>query len=159
MTQQLLLDDRSRKVMQYASREAFSRNHDTIGPEHVLLGLLKEGTGMTESVVKIIDRDFGHVRTLIDQLLPPGPNSSLTGKLPNSSLTGKLPHSDETTHVLEYSRDEAATAKFTWVTPAHLLLGITRLPDGIAKQVIEQLRISADAIRRDITIEQETGNQ
>ena len=136
--------------MQYASREAFSRNHDTIGPEHVLLGLLREGTAVTGSVLKTIDRDFGQVRTLIDQLLPPGPSSSLTWKL---SL------SDETTHVLDHSRDEAATAKLTCVTPAHLLLGITRLPDGIAKQVIEQLRISPEAIRRDIAIEQEIGHQ
>lgn len=127
--------------MQQASREAFSRNHDAIGPEHVLLGVLKEGTGVTESVLKAIDRDFSRIRTLIDRFVPRGLDASLTGKLGYTGATARL---------LEYSQDEAATAGSRWVTPAHLLLGIFRLPAGNARQVLEQLGISANAIRHDI---------
>lgn len=70
----LLLADRARKVMQLANQEAHRLSHEYIGTEHILLGLVKEGSGVTPIMLKKLDHDLRKVRTEVDNFVKSGPS-------------------------------------------------------------------------------------
>ena len=90
--------DRARKVMQLANQEAQRFNHEYIGTEHVLLGLIKEGSGVAANVLKNLDIDLRKIRMEVEKLVQSGPDMVTMGKLPQTPRAKK---------VIEYSMEEA----------------------------------------------------
>src|SRR5882724_8829772 len=90
--------DRARKVMQLANQEAQRFNHEYIGTEHVLLGLIKEGSGVAANVLKNLDVDLRKIRLEVEKLVQSGPDMVTMGKLPQTPRAKK---------VIEYSMEEA----------------------------------------------------
>src|SRR5687768_13254072 len=94
--------DRSRKVMQLANQEAQRFNHEYIGTEHILLGLIKEGSGVAANVLKNLDISFHKVRQEIEKIVQSGPDMVTMGKLPQTPRSKK---------VIEYAVEEAKSLK------------------------------------------------
>src|SRR5438094_3807843 len=90
--------DRARKVMQLANQEAQRFNHEYIGTEHILLGLVKEGSGVAANVLKNINLDLPKVRREVEKMVLPGPDMVTMGKPPQTPRAKK---------VIEYSIEEA----------------------------------------------------
>src|ERR1700720_2892993 len=76
--------DRARKVMQLANQEAQRFNHEYIGTEHILLGLVKEGSGVAANVLKNLDIDLRKIRLEVEKIVLPGPSETISGRLPQT---------------------------------------------------------------------------
>ena len=76
--------DRARKVMQLANQEAQRFNHEYIGTEHILLGLVKEGSGVAANVLKNLDIDLRKIRLEVEKIVQAGPDMVTMGKLPQT---------------------------------------------------------------------------
>ena len=135
------LDERARQVMRNASQSALNLGHTEIEPGHVLLGILDEGTGITASCLRLIDRDFGLVRKELKNRMHP--------RMDMNSF-GRLPHSRTTTQVLEHASYEAVQSGVSLLSPAHLILGILRVPGTVAYATLEHLGVQIDDVREDI---------
>src|SRR5262245_45865258 len=81
--------DRARKVMQLANHEAQRFRHEYIGTEHILLGLIKEGSGVAANVMKNLDLDVAKVRSEVEKIVYPGPNPIEMGKMPQTPRAKK----------------------------------------------------------------------
>src|ERR1700748_3687180 len=90
--------DRARKVMQLANQEAQRFNHEYIGTEHILLGLIKEGQGVASHVLKNLDIDLRKVRLEVEKIVRSGPDMVTMGRLPQTPRAKK---------VIEYAIEEA----------------------------------------------------
>ena len=106
--------DRARKVMALANQEAQRFNHEYIGTEHILLGLVKEGSGVGANVLKNLDVDLQKVRLEVEKLVKSGPDMVTMGKLPQTPRAKK---------VIEYAIEEARNLNHNYVGTEHLLLG------------------------------------
>ena len=106
--------DRARKVMQLANQEAQRFNHEYIGTEHILLGLVKEGSGVAANVLKNLDVDLRKIRLEVEKLVQSGPEMVTMGKLPQTPRAKK---------VIEYSMEEARNLNHNYVGTEHILLG------------------------------------
>jgi len=135
--------DRSRKVMQLANQAAVSLNHEYVGTEHILIGLLGEGSGVGANVLKNLGLDLNEVRLEVDKIVQAGPDVVTMGKLPQTPRAKK---------VLEYAIEDARTLKHNYVGTEHLLLGLLREKDGIAVQVLTNFGVSLDAVREEVMI-------
>jgi len=113
--------DRARKVMQLANQEAQRFNHEYIGTEHVLLGLIKEGSGVAANVLKNLDVDLRKIRLEVEKLVQSGPDMVTMGKLPQTPRAKK---------VIEYSMEEARNLNHNYVGTEHILLALLELEDG-----------------------------
>lgn len=82
--------DRARKVMQLANQEAQRFNHEYIGTEHILLGLVKEGSGVAANVLKNLDIDLRKIRLEVEKIVQSGPDMVTMGKLPKHLGLKKL---------------------------------------------------------------------
>src|SRR5512134_2329536 len=133
--------DRARKVMALANQEAQRFNHDYIGTEHVLLGLVKEGSGVGANVLKNLGVDLGKVRLEVEKLVKSGPELVTMSKLPQT------PRAKE---VIEYAIEEARVMNHGYVGTEHLLLGLLREHDGIAARVLTNLRLTHDIAREGV---------
>jgi ATP-dependent Clp protease ATP-binding subunit ClpC len=122
--------DRARKVMQLANQEAQRFNHEYIGTEHVLLGLIKEGSGVAANVLKNLDVDLRKIRLEVEKLVQSGPDMVTMGKLPQTPRAKK---------VIEYSMEEARNLNHNYVGTEHILLGLLREQEGVAAQVLMNL--------------------
>ena len=122
--------DRARKVMQLANQEAQRFNHEYIGTEHMLLGLVKEGTGVAANVLKNLDVDLRKIRLEVEKLVQSGPEMITMGKLPQTPRAKK---------VIEYSMEEARNLNHNFVGTEHILLGLLREQEGVAAQVLMNL--------------------
>jgi hypothetical protein len=130
--------DRARKVMQLANQEAQRFNHEYIGTEHILLGLVKEGSGVAANVLKNLDIDLRKVRMEVEMIVQTGPEMVFWGKLPQTPRA-KM--------VLEYAVEEAHNLNHNYVGTEHLLLGLLREKEGVASQVLMNLLLDVDDIR------------
>src|SRR5213083_1658717 len=133
--------DRARKVMQLANQEAQRLNHEYIGTEHVLLGLVKEGSGVAANVLKNLDIDLRKIRLEIEKLVQSGPDMVTMGKLPQTPRAKK---------VLEYSMEEARNLNHNYVGTEHLLLGLLREQEGVAAQVLMNLGLKLEEVREEV---------
>ena len=82
--------DRARKVMQLANQEAQRFNHEYIGTEHILLGLVKEGSGVAANVLKNLEVDLRKIRLEVEKIVQSGPDMVTMGKLPQTPRAKKL---------------------------------------------------------------------
>jgi ATP-dependent Clp protease ATP-binding subunit ClpA len=119
--------DRARKVMQSANQEAQRLRHEYVGTEHILLGLVKEGSGVAANVLKNLDIDLRRVRLELDQVLQVGPE---VVPLNNLLLTPRV------RKIIDYARKEARELGHEHIGTEHLLLGLLREQEGVAAQVL-----------------------
>jgi len=133
--------DRARKVMQLANQEAQRFNHEYIGTEHVLLGLIKEGSGVAANVLKNLDVDLRKIRLEVEKLVQSGPDMVTMGKLPQTPRAKK---------VIEYSMEEARNLSHNYVGTEHILLGLLREQEGVAAQVLMNLGLKLEEVREEV---------
>src|SRR5262245_32101404 len=133
--------DRARKVMALANQEAQRFNHEYIGTEHILLGLVKEGSGVGANVLKNLDVDLRKVRLEVEKLVKSGPDMVTMGKLPQTPRAKK---------VIEYAIEEARSLNHNYVGTEHLLLGLLREQDGVAAQVLMNLGLKLEDVREEV---------
>jgi ATP-dependent Clp protease ATP-binding subunit ClpC len=124
--------DRARKVMVLANQEAQRFNHEYIGTEHVLLGLIKEGSGVAANVLKNLGIDLKHIRLKDEKLVQSGPDMV---------TMGKLPHTPRTKKVIEHAMEESLRLGHNYVGTEHLLLGLVREKEGVAAQALSNLKL------------------
>jgi ATP-dependent Clp protease ATP-binding subunit ClpC len=133
--------DRARKVMQLANQEAQRFNHEYIGTEHILLGLVKEGSGVAANVLKNLDVDLRKIRLEVEKIVQSGPDMVTMGKLPQTPRAKK---------VIEYAMEEARNLNHNYVGTEHLLLGLLREQEGVAAQVLMNLGLKLEDVREEV---------
>jgi hypothetical protein len=133
--------DRARKVMQLANQEAQRFNHEYIGTEHILLGLIKEGQGVAGHVLQNLDIDLRKIRLEVEKIVQSGPDMVTMGKLPQTPRARK---------VIEYSVEEARNLNHNYVGTEHLLLGLLREQEGVAAQVLMNLGLKLEDVREEV---------
>ncbi|PCJ63319.1 MAG: NDP-hexose 4-ketoreductase [Planctomycetota bacterium] len=133
--------DRARKVLGFAKSEAERLNHDYIGTEHILLGLIKEGSGVAANVLENLSIDLEKVRVEVEKLVEIGPDT-ITG--------GQPPYTPRAKRVLELALEEARNLDHNYVGTEHILLGLIRENEGMAAQVLTNLSISIDDVRSEV---------
>jgi ATP-dependent Clp protease ATP-binding subunit ClpC len=127
--------------MALANQEAQRFNHEYIGTEHILLGLVKEGSGVGATVLKNLDIDLRKVRLEVEKLVKSGPDMVTMGKLPQTPRAKK---------VIEYAIEEARNLGHNYVGTEHLLLGLLREKDGVAAQVLMNLGLKLEEVREEV---------
>jgi ATP-dependent Clp protease ATP-binding subunit ClpC len=127
--------------MALANQEAQRFNHEYIGTEHILLGLVKEGSGVGANVLKNLDVDLRKVRLEVEKLVKSGPDMVTMGKLPQTPRAKK---------VIEYAIEEARNLNHNYVGTEHLLLGLLREHDGVAAQVLMNLGLKLEEVREEV---------
>ncbi len=133
--------DRARKVMNYARQEAQKLNHDYIGTEHILLGLIQEGSGVAVTALKNLDIDVKKVRMEVEKLAKSGGSMVTMGQLPFTPRAKK---------VLELSSEEASNLNHNYIGTEHLLLGLLRESEGIAARVLMNLGVRLEQVREEV---------
>jgi ATP-dependent Clp protease ATP-binding subunit ClpC len=135
--------DRARKVIQLANQEAQRFRHEYIGTEHMLLGLIKEGSGVAANVLKNLDIDLRKVRLEVEKIVQTGPG---VDQIP----LDRLPHTPRAKKVIEYAVEEARRLNHNYVGTEHLLLGLLREEEGVAAQVLMNLGLKLDDVREEV---------
>ncbi|HDY69008.1 MAG: ATP-dependent Clp protease ATP-binding subunit [Candidatus Scalindua sediminis] len=133
--------DRARKVMALAREEAKRFNHEYIGTEHILLGLVKEGSGVAANVLQNLDIDLKKIRLEIEKIVQTGPDLVSVGQLPFTPRVKK---------VLEYAIEEARAMGHNYIGTEHQLLGLLREQEGVAAQVLLNLGVKLEDVREEI---------
>lgn len=141
--------NRAKQVIKLAKKEAQRLNHNYLGTEHVLLGLLKLGQGIAVNVLRNLNLDYEIVRSEVEKVVGYGPEIQVYG---DPALTGKVKK------VFDYANEEAASLSHNYVGTEHLLLALLRQVDGVAAQVLENLNVNLKDIRREVLKELETFN-
>jgi ATP-dependent Clp protease ATP-binding subunit ClpA len=131
--------DRARKVMQLANQEAQRLNHEYIGTEHILLGLVKEGSGNGANVLKGLDVDLRKIRLEIEKIVEIGPDMVTLGRLPQTPRAKK---------VITYTMEEARALGHDHVGTEHIVLGLLREQEGVAAQVLTNFGLTIENVRR-----------
>ena len=148
------LTDRARKVIQLANQEAIRSHHEYIGTEHILLGLVMEGSGVAANVLKMLDIDLLKIRREVEKIVQPGPNMVIMGDRPPTPRTKKI---------IEYAIEEARKLHHDFVSTEHLLLGLLRDQEGFASQVLMNLGLTLENVRKEVLdllgIESESGKE
>ncbi|MHB9155299.1 MAG: Clp protease N-terminal domain-containing protein, partial [Endomicrobiales bacterium] len=133
--------DRVQRVIIIAQEEAKRLNHDYVGTEHILLGLVALGEGVAAKVLSNIGVDLRRVRTEVEKLVGTGDNVMLLGEIPFTPRAKK---------VLELAVEEAQNLGHTYVGTEHLLLGLLREEEGIAARVLENLGVRISDVREEV---------
>jgi ATP-dependent Clp protease ATP-binding subunit ClpC len=131
------LDDRARRVVTLAREEARLHQHNYVGTEHLLLGLLHEGEGRAARALRSCQVDLEDVREVVDAIIGQG----------REEPTGRIPLTPRAHRALELSVREAQRQDRTSVATEHLLLGLLREGEGVAAQVLGQLDLDLDEVR------------
>ena len=134
--------DRARKVINLARQEAERLGHEFIGTEHILLGLVKEGSGVAANVLEILNVDLEKVRLEVEKYVTP------TGE--TKSFSTSLPFTPKAKKVLELAMEEARNLDHNYIGTEHLLLGLLRESEGMAAQVLLNLDVSLEDVRAEV---------
>ncbi len=133
--------ERARKVIILAKEEARRFNHDYIGTEHILLGLIREGEGVAAAVLQKLDISLENIRIEIEKLVQPGPTTQIIGDIPFTPRAKKA---------LELAAEEARSLGHNYIGTEHLLLGLIREGEGIASQVLLNLGMDLNSVRNEV---------
>jgi len=133
--------DRAKKVMNLARQEAQRFNHEYLGTEHVLLGLVQEGSGVAANVLKNMGIDLSKIRTEVEKIVKTGPSMVTMGQLPFTPRAKK---------VLELAMEEASNLGHNYIGTEHLLLGLIKENEGIAAQVLMNLNVKLEDVREEV---------
>jgi len=130
--------DRARRAVVWAQEEARTLNHDFIGTEHILLGLIREGQGVAAKALESFGVSMEAVRQRVEDIVPPGQVEVRTGHIPFTPRAKK---------VLELSLSEAKLLGHPYIGTEHVLLGLLREGEGVAAQVLTALGVDLDGTR------------
>ncbi len=130
--------DRVRKVLAMAREEAIRLQHDYVGTEHILLGLIREGEGVAAAVLTNLSVDLEKIHERVEESVRKGKATIALGELPYTSRAKK---------VLEFAMAEARDFTHSYVGTEHLLLGLLREEKGIAAQVLNSLGVTLEEAR------------
>src|SRR5262245_49834792 len=133
--------DRAKKVMNLARQEAQRFNHEYLGTEHILLGLVQEGSGVAANVLRNMNIDLAKIRTEGEKLVKTGPSMVTMGQLPFTPRAKK---------VLELSMEEAGNLGHNYIGTEHLLLGLIKENEGIAAKVLTNLGVKLEDVREEV---------
>ncbi|MFA6079140.1 MAG: ATP-dependent Clp protease ATP-binding subunit [Candidatus Omnitrophota bacterium] len=133
--------ERARKVILLAKEEAKRFNHDYIGTEHILLGLVREGEGVAAAVLASFGLSPDKIRMEVEKLVQPGPSTVISGDLPFTPKAKK---------VIELAMDEARALGHNYIGTEHLLLGLIREGEGVASQVLMNFGLELDKVREEV---------
>jgi ATP-dependent Clp protease ATP-binding subunit ClpC len=133
--------ERARKVMSLARQEAQRFNHDYIGTEHILLGLVQEGSGVAAQVLRNLEVEPRKIRIEVEKIVKNGTNMVTMGQLPFTPRAKK---------VLELALEEAQNLGHNYIGTEHLLLGLIRENEGIAAQVLLNLGTKLEEVREEV---------
>ena len=131
--------ERARKVMSLARQEAQRLESEYICTEHILLGILQEGGGVSAKVLKNLNVDLGRLREEIEKLIMPSTSAPVT--------LGQLPFSPRAKRVIELAGETASQLRHDVIGTEHLLLGLLKEHEGIAAQVLSKLGLKLDGVR------------
>jgi ATP-dependent Clp protease ATP-binding subunit ClpC len=129
--------------MQLANQEAHRFNHEYVGTEHILLGLVQEGSGVAANVLRNLDIDLRKVRLEIERIVQHGP-----GGEPVAS--GRLPCTPRSKKLIDHAIAEARALNHSYVGTEHLLLGMLREQEGVAAQVLMNLGLKLEDVREEV---------
>ena len=132
--------ERARKVILLAKEEAKRFNHDYIGTEHVLLGLVREGEGVAAVVLQKIGLNLEQIRLAIEKIVKPGPSTVISGDIPFTPKAKKA---------IELSGEEARSLGHNYIGTEHILLGLIKEGEGVASQVLLNLGLNLDKVRQE----------
>jgi len=135
---------RAQQVLALSRKEADRFNHNYVGTEHVLLGLIKLGQGVAVSVLEKMGLDLESVREEVEKQVGTGPESKTTTNIPYTPRVKK---------VLSYSNKEAKSLNHSYVGTEHILLGLLREGEGVAAKVLNSLGIDIQRTRNEILAE------
>ncbi|KPK40509.1 MAG: hypothetical protein AMJ78_07105 [Omnitrophica WOR_2 bacterium SM23_29] len=133
--------ERARKVIILAKEEAKRFNHDYIGTEHILLGLIKEGEGVAAAVLQNLGLSLEAIRLEVEKLVQPGPPTVVSGDIPFTPKAKK---------VIELATDEARNLGHNYIGTEHLLLGLIREGEGVASQALTNLGLDLNRVRQEV---------
>jgi len=133
--------ERARKVIILAKEEARRFNHDYIGTEHILLGLIREGEGVAATVLQKLGVSLENIRLEIEKLVQPGPATQIIGDIPFTPRAKKA---------LELAAEEARSLGHNYIGTEHLLLGLIREGEGVASQVLLNLGMDLNTVRNEV---------
>lgn len=130
--------DRARRAVALAGQEAMRLRHDHIGTEHLLLGMVKEGSGLAAVVLQQFNVSLATVRQKVEEL----------AHAPTSNMPpAKLRQTERYSRVIAYAIEEAHLLSHNYVGTEHLLLGLLREPEGTAARVLAGLNLKLEDMR------------
>jgi ATP-dependent Clp protease ATP-binding subunit ClpC len=132
--------DRARRVVVLAQEEARMLEHNYIGTEHLLLGLVHEGEGVAAQALTALGVRLSEVRTQVEEIVGEG----------HKPPTGHIPFTPRAKKVMELSLREALQLGHNYIGTEHILLGLIREGDGVAAQVLQKVGIDLDRARRQV---------
>jgi ATP-dependent Clp protease ATP-binding subunit ClpC len=132
---------RSKQVLILAQQEAMRFNHDYVGTEHLLLGLIKLGQGVAVSVLKSIGLNLEQLRLEVEKL---------SGNSGSAKTQGDLPYTPRLKKVLALGAKEAQTMNYNYIGTEHLLLGLLSEGESVAARILRNLHVNTEEIRKDI---------
>ncbi|MFC2007205.1 ATP-dependent Clp protease ATP-binding subunit [Chloroflexota bacterium] len=133
--------ERARRVLTIAQEEARNLNHNYIGTEHILLGLVREEEGVAAKVLTNLGIGLGKVRSAVEFIIG-------RGEKPSAGETGLTPRAKK---VIELAIDEARQLGHNYIGTEHLLLGLLREGEGVASNVLDSFGINLERTRAEIT--------
>jgi len=133
--------ERARKVLVLAREEAKNYNHNYIGTEHILLGLIKEGQGVAAAVLQKLGFSLERIKLEIEKLVETGPSLVQVGEVEFTPKAKK---------VIELSMDEARKLGHNYVGTEHILLGLIREGEGVAAMVLQNSGLSLEKVKNEI---------
>src|ERR687889_419141 len=132
--------DRARRVVVLAQEEARLLNHNYIGTEHILLGLIHEGEGVAAKALESLGISLEAVRSQVEEIIGQG----------GSSPSGHIPFTPRAKKVLELSLREALQLGHNYIGTEHILLGLIREGEGVAAQVLVKLGADLNRVRQQV---------
>src|SRR4026209_2931531 len=132
---------RAQQVLALARKEADRFNHNFVGTEHLLLGLIKLGQGVAVNVLQKLGLDLETVRLEVEKQVGTGPDQKMIGNIPYTPRVKK---------VLSLAAKEAKALNHTYVGTEHILLGLLREGDGVAARVLKNLDVDIEQTRQEI---------
>ncbi|WP_296971813.1 ATP-dependent Clp protease ATP-binding subunit [Tepidanaerobacter sp. EBM-38] len=132
--------ERAQKVIAYAQEEARRLNHNVVGTEHLLLGLLREGEGVAARALINLGVDADKVRSQVEMMIGVGP----------FPIQGPIGYTPRAKRVMELAIDESRRLGHNYVGTEHILLGLIREGEGVAAQVLANLGVSLDKAREEV---------
>lgn len=133
--------ERARKVIILAKEEAKRFNHDYIGTEHILLGLIKEGESVAAAVLQNLGLSLDTIRLEVEKLVQFGPSTIVSGDIPFTPKAKK---------VIELAMDEARRLGHNYIGTEHLLLGLIKEGEGVASHVLMNLGLNLNKVRSEV---------
>jgi ATP-dependent Clp protease ATP-binding subunit ClpC len=132
--------DRARRVVVLAQEEARLLDHDYIGTEHLLLGLIQEQEGVAAKALVVMGVELETVRVQVEEMIGRG----------NEKASGHIPFTPRAKKVLELSLREALQLGHNYIGTEHILLGLVREGDGVAAEVLKKLEVDLARVRRTV---------